>query len=395
MARSLSLAVKRQLQQHDMLAPEQVGLVAVSGGADSVALLLALNEIGCRLVVAHLDHGLRPESAADAEFVRSLCAGLSLPCVVDKRDVAAHRRDRKLSLEAAAREVRHAFLRQTAEREGASAIFLGHTADDQTETFLLRLIRGAGVAGLSGMRPKDGLRCRPMLGLWRKDVEAHLRRQGQVWREDASNRDPTFLRNRVRHELLPLLESLNPGIKQVLLREAQLLAERRQDLDAEVLRRLGLSARQIGAARAGKAIILKGGWRLSPPGTPVPTEAFDLHLPVPGEVRIPGVGRLNAELSAPQKGGGSTEYVDAARIENGLRVRNRRRGDRFVPLGMSSPKKLQDFFVDERVPRERRDRVPIVTSGDAIVWVAGMRIDDRFKVTPATTRAIRLRFEPE
>jgi tRNA(Ile)-lysidine synthase len=388
--------VARQLEQHAMLPAGELGLVAVSGGADSVALLLALHALGCRLHVAHLDHGLRADSADDARFVAGLAARLELPCTIERREVA-----RKGSVEAAGREIRYAFLNAVARREGAHAIFLGHTADDQVETFLLRLVRGAGIAGLSAMRPKDGLLCRPMLGLWRADVQGYLRGKGQAWREDATNRDRAFLRNRVRHELLPLLQSLNPGVKEVLLREVELLGQRQQELDAELLRRLGLSGRQIAPALAGKPVVLKGGWRLEPPqSSRAKPHEFDQRLGIPGMVELPGVGTVRAKAvplldgAVPAHSPGREQYVDLELVGPELRVRSRRPGDRFVPLGMSAPKKLQDFFVDEHVPREERDRVPLVTSGDAIVWVVGMRLDDRFKVTPSTTRAVRLQFEP-
>jgi tRNA(Ile)-lysidine synthase len=368
-----------------------LAVAAVSGGADSVGLLLALWELGLRPVVAHLDHGLRAESAGDAEFVRDLAGRLGLTCDIQRRDVEAYRRERRLSLEAAAREVRHAFLCDVAERHGAGAIFLAHTADDQVETFLLRLIRGAGVAGLSGMRPKDGPLCRPMLGIWRANVEAYLRQRGQTWREDASNRDRRFLRNRVRHELLPLLESMNPGIRKVLLREAEALNDRQREVEAEVLRRYGLGSRQIAAALHGAPVTIRDGrqLRLEPP------PPFDLPLPVPGELRIDGIGIISAEALGDSAGPlpEGQAVIDACRIER-LRVRNWRRGDRFQPLGMKGTKKLQDFFVDEHVAREKRARVPLVVDGSTIVWVAGMRVDERYKVTPATTRTIRLRFSP-
>jgi tRNA(Ile)-lysidine synthase len=393
------VAVRRQLKRQAMLPAGDLGLVAVSGGADSTALLLALHQLGCRLAVAHLDHGLRAESAADAEWVRQLAGRLGLACVVERRDVAAYRRRRKLSLEAAAREVRHAFLRETAERLGAAATFLGHTADDQVETFLLRLIRGAGPAGLRGMQLKEGLLCRPLLDVWRADVEAWLRAEGCAWREDASNRDPRFLRNRVRHELLPLLASFNPGVKRVLLREARLLAEDQAAVEAEVLRRLGLNARQIGAALEGQAVILKGGVRLEAPRPKATSKPYEHRLPLPGMVRLEGLGSIRARgvvlLGAPPREPG-VEYVDLEQTGPDLRVRGRKPGDRFVPLGMAGSKKLQDFFVDEHLPLNRRDRWPLVTTAaGAIVWVVGMRIDERYKLTPGASTAIRLQFDPE
>jgi tRNA(Ile)-lysidine synthase len=400
-----------QVKRHAMLAAGQRGLVAVSGGADSLALLLALHDLGASLAVAHLDHGLREASAADAAFVRTTAAQLGLECVVERRDVTAYRRERKLSLEAAAREVRYTFLRETAAKLGAGAIFLGHTADDQVETLLLRLIRGAGAAGLRGMQASEGLLCRPLLAVWREDVEAYLRQKGVEWREDASNLDPRFLRNRVRHELLPLLATMNPGIKPVLLREAVILGQRQAQVEAEVLRRFGLNARQIGAALEGKPVVLKG---VREPGASEATTltltlsrprergqqvSFDQKLPLPGMVRLPGVGTLRAkavELRRLPEPEPAVEYVDLEQTGAELRVRGRRPGDRFVPLGMSGSKKLQDFLVDEHVPLEQRDSLPLVaTSAGAIVWVVGMRIDERFKVTPGTSTAIRLQFVPE
>lgn len=393
--------VRRQLRQYDMLLAGELGVVAVSGGADSLTLLLALHRLGCRLHVAHLDHALRPESAADAEFVGDLSRRLEIPCSVERRDVAAFRRRRKLSPEAAAREVRYEFLREVSEREHGRAIFVGHTADDQVETFLLRLIRGAGVAGLTAMKPTDGAICRPLLGVWRTQVEAYLMAAGQPWREDATNQAPAFLRNRVRHELVPLLVSLNPGVKDVLLREAELLGDRQREVEAEVLRRLGLNARQIRSALNGKAVMVEGGVRVEPPtARPARPKPFDQRLPLPGLVDLPAGGYVKARAIVLPGGGPpprepGVEYIDLELVEPELRVRSWRPGDRFIPLGMDASKKLQDFFVDEHVPREQRPRVPLVVSGDAIVWVVGMRIDDRFKLTPSTTRAVRLQFVPE
>ncbi|MDE3076556.1 MAG: tRNA lysidine(34) synthetase TilS, partial [Chloroflexota bacterium] len=210
-------------------------VVAVSGGADSVCLLHLLTGQGCRVVVAHLNHGMRGRAGdADAAFVRELSERLGHRCVVERRDVPSLRRERALSLEEAAREARYEFLRAVAEREGAEAIFLGHTADDQVETFLMRLIRGAGLAGLSAMRSKQGILYRPLLSVWRTEVEDYLRERGLEWREDASNLDPRFFRNRVRHELMPLLVRLNPGVKEVLLRETRLLARRQGRIEAEL-----------------------------------------------------------------------------------------------------------------------------------------------------------------
>ncbi len=391
-------------------------VAAISGGADSVCLLHALVELGYRPRVAHLDHGIRAEAADDAAFVRDLASSLGLECVLDRGDAPAYAKRRRLSLEAAARELRYAFLSEAS--QGHEGLFLAHTADDQIETFLLRLIRGAGAAGLSAMRPIEERRdlglllCRPMLSLWRTDVERYLRSRQVSWREDASNRDRRFLRNRVRHELLPLLLSMNPGIKHVLLREAATLGQQHQHVEAELLRQLGLQGRQIAAALRGEAVVLRGGRRLdsrrlwtdllgeSP--TELPPK-FDVELPVPGVAEVPDVGTVEADLlqlqapaRAPHGSGSdrSTEIIDAAAVSGGLRVRSWKPGDRFIPLGMKDPRKLQDFFVDSHVPRSQRGRIPLVVDAGSIVWVAGMRMDERFKIAPTTRTAIRLRFVP-
>lgn len=224
-------------------------LVAVSGGADSVALLHALwtrtrGRRG-RLVVAHLNHGIRGASAeADARFVRVLARRLGIPCVIGRTDVPVLARRRKLSIEMAAREARYAFLAKTARKVGACAVATAHTADDQAETVLLKLLRGAGPAGLSGIPAEtriDGI-CvvRPLLRATRRDVLAYLRSRKLDWREDETNRDPRFLRNRVRHELLPLLErDYNPAIRATLGRTAEVLGAEDEWMDLEARKALG------------------------------------------------------------------------------------------------------------------------------------------------------------
>ncbi|HUZ77944.1 MAG TPA: tRNA lysidine(34) synthetase TilS [Chloroflexota bacterium] len=402
--------------------------MAVSGGADSTCLLHALRGLGFRLAVAHLNHGLRGDAAdADAAFVQSTCDSLAVPCFIEVVDVAAYQRREHLSLEDAARRLRYDFLRRKAAQVGATSIALAHTADDQVETLLLHLIRGAGPAGLGAMKARLGDLRRPLLRVWRTDVEAWLRERSLPWREDATNADARFLRNRVRHELLPLLATFNPAIKTVLLREARLFAARQGRVEAEVLRRLGLQATQIEQALAGKTVIASGDRRICITTTkPASPAAFDVPLPVPGSIQIAGVGTVSAELLAlgtpataapghdampypgpgrphhqvlvaqPPAGAGFPATQLEPRLEAAcdLHVRSWRPGDRFAPAGMTGTKKLQDFFVDAKVPRARRATVPLVMCGDAIVWVAGWRRDRRWAPLPRQA-CLRLTFEEE
>lgn len=209
-------------------------LAAVSGGADSMALLYALKQAappGFPLMAVHVHHGIRGRSAdRDAGFVRARCRELGVPLVEGRLDVPAIARKRQLSLEMAARRERYAFFRKAVKDAGASAVVTAHTADDQAETVLLKLIRGAGPRGLSGMAARSEVHglpvLRPFLALHRADIEAYLKRIGRSWRNDPSNRDTHLLRNRVRHKLLPLLEkAYNPNIRLALVRTASVLRE--------------------------------------------------------------------------------------------------------------------------------------------------------------------------
>lgn len=214
-------------------------IVGVSGGADSLALMYGLNTLGFNLVIAHLDHGLREESAQDAQYVADLAAKFSLPFVSERFDVQRIAAQSGQSIEEAAREVRYQFLFTQAVKHQAQAVAVGHHADDQVETVLMHFLRGAALPGLSGMAYRRVMPAwddsiplvRPLLSLWREDIETYLAQTGLDPRIDLTNQDTTYFRNRLRHELIPELENYNPTIRQVLWRMSDVLRSEDQFLD--------------------------------------------------------------------------------------------------------------------------------------------------------------------
>lgn len=231
--------VRRTIARFGMIPPGARVLVGVSGGADSVALAHVLDALSRRLeaslVLAHLNHGLREEAEDDARFCRELAAGLGRDLVEGRVDVAAEARRSGRSLEHAGREVRYGFFAEQAERLGCERVAVGHTLDDQAETLLLRLLRGAGTRGLAAVHPVvDGRVVRPLIGVRRLEVEAFLSARGLSFREDVTNRDPRFTRNRLRHEALPRLrEGFNPRLEETLAGTAAILRDEEDWMESE------------------------------------------------------------------------------------------------------------------------------------------------------------------
>lgn len=249
-------AVRTFIEEHELLGTGDRVIVAVSGGPDSMVLLRALHELSgplrLSLHVAHLDHGLRSGSGRDAAFVASAAGRLGLAATLAQERVAVLARRRHLSVEEAGRVARYGFLTRLAVKLRAGRVAVGHHADDQAETILMRLIRGAAAGGLSGIPPQRGLTAqvrliRPLLGVGRSDIERYA-----AWRRVDVVRDPTnasrdHLRNRIRHDLLPLLaRRYNPRIREVLRGAAQVLAEEHQLLEAQALAAFGRIARRTG-----------------------------------------------------------------------------------------------------------------------------------------------------
>ncbi|MDO8793375.1 MAG: tRNA lysidine(34) synthetase TilS [Vicinamibacterales bacterium] len=448
-------------------------MAAVSGGSDSVALFFLLRELAAagdlRLAgLAHLNHHIRGAAAdEDAAFCRALAARAGVAAAIGDVEVPAVAERERLSIEVAGRKARQQFFVEALASLGGQRIGVAHTRDDQAETVLLRLVRGAGPAGLAGIAPRRDHLVRPLLELTRIELCDYLESIGESWREDATNEDRAIARNRIRHDIMPLLRELNPRADAALARTADILrsdndlfdtlandagrrfvrtiGDGRVAIDADGLaglpkalaRRVALAALEtvnpgqsyglaeadhicaagrhpvkgcptnlpgVDVERLGADVVLvkrgsaEGGSSAFASSASADKKDPPLHLrlTVPGTVEEPRGGwTLTAEgpMYRQMAGtlGADQVVVDAGDLGSGLIVRQRRPGDRLHPLGAPGSKKVQDVFVDRKVPRDDRDRVPIVTDEmGRIVWVAGQVLAEPFRVTPLTTTVVIL-----
>ncbi len=456
------------IRQHQLVPGDRKLLVAVSGGPDSVCLLHTLvnlqKELKVKLHLAHLNHQLRgAESEADADYVADLALKLGIPATIERREVKGYQARERLSLEEAAREVRYSFLAEVAKSIGADRVAAGHTRDDHIETILMHLIRGTGTKGLRGLQPytewksKTGslIIIRPLLEISHQETEDYCRQHKLRPRLDASNLSLSPLRNRVRHQLLPLLESYNPRMAEALLRAGRIASDDIGFLDKEItrlwddiihqqekaivldregfdplppaLKRYLLRAsveKLLGSAKdietrhieemmslvtkpAGKRLSLPQGltffieynqYRLTSDSaslSPFPTLEDEVPLNIPGQTSLPG-WRIEAAIIDRERmteKDDFTAYLDLGKTGGKLTVRPRRRGDRFQPLGIPQAKKVGEFMIDAKIPRTWRGKIPIVCSPEQIVWVVGWRIDERAKITEDTKKVLRLEFK--
>lgn len=453
MASSLARRVARAIRRRALWTADDRVAAAVSGGADSVALARLLNELAAGAAwqlagLIHVNHGLRgAESDADEAFCLALADNLGLPIDVTRVDVAAYAARERRSVEASARELRYAAFEAAAARLGATVVVTGHTADDQAETVLLRLFRGAGLRGVSGIRWRRGLYARPLLEERRPVLREYLAGAGAAFREDSSNRDLAIPRNRLRHGLMERMATEWPGAVSALARFAELAAEDEARLSGEAassgvrvlsapdgveLQRGALTALPpaVGRRVLRDAIEAAGGrathrdiaaaWRLcrstrvrarlewhrvgieiDGPVARVRAPrvrlaiAGDYELAVPGRVLIRETGTvIRASLltgdDRPEVTGGAA-VLQLAALNLPLTIRGRRPGDRFHPLGAPGSRKLQDVLVDRKVPADARDEVPVVVDRDGeIVWVAGLVIAHRCRVTRPAAGMVKL-----
>ncbi len=437
-----------------MLKGGESVLVGLSGGPDSVCLLSVLNKskeaLNLTLHAVYVDHNLRPgETPAEIAFCREICDTMRVDFTVKSVDVKGHMKEHGMNKQEAARELRYQAFYETAEEIHAGKIALAHNADDQTETIFMRLVRGAGPSGLSGIPVKRGTIIRPLIETERREIEEFLKAENIFPVIDSSNMQTDYFRNRFRLMIMPELRKMNPHLVRSVNRTVSVLQEEERYLDIIVTktlmkmisrktaRRIELFLTPMGAmdivilrrvlrraidateglrrisfihieeiihlireGRSGDRLYLPRGIRVIKDYSLLvitseePCKIASYELQVPGETAVVGAGLvITASMEDKAEGfgdGKSSVLLDADEMNFPLTIRPRKPGDCFFPFGFGKRKKLQDFFVDEKVPRDERDSIPCVLSGDEIVWIAGYRADHRFRVTDSTKKFLRL-----
>lgn len=447
-------------------------IVGVSGGPDSLCLLDILRQAGYIVFVAHFDHQLRPESSEDARMVEKTASRLMLGFRTKSEDVRAHAEREGLSLEEAARNLRYRFLFKLARERNAQAVAVGHTADDQVETIIMHFIRGSALSGLKGMSYRSIIRSfdpqipvvRPLLGMWREETVIYCAANGLRPRYDSSNDSIDFQRNRIRHLLIPSLETYNPKFREAVLRMSQalkgdyallmdmlettwqksvmevdehsitfdagelaqyspglqrnLIKHAMQSLSPEVDMTYATLDRAVAMinspAHTSFRLDLKGGLRMLREANHLYVCTLDAELPfnlwpqlittspvpvaIPGQVELAGGWKFNCEHwrlqllareQAEQNDDPFQVWLDAQNLTKPLKLRVRRHGDQFAPLGMDGhTQKLSDFFVNVKMPQRAREKWPLLCCGDEIVWVPGYRPSHVHRLTESTTSVL-------
>jgi tRNA(Ile)-lysidine synthase len=457
---ALIAKVEKTIRLQRLIHPGDTLVVALSGGADSVALLDILSRLhgyDLRLIATHLNHCLRgAEADADQEFCRLLAARYGIPFEARRIDILKMAGDSRLNLEDAGRRARIDLFDEISTSYRASAVALAHHADDQAETVLMRMLRGSGMSGLSGMAYRNGRGyIRPLLDITRLEIEQYLRCCGIEWREDASNSDTAYLRNRIRHQLLPLLEEYNPAIRSGLAATAAVIRgdetllrevteeEFRKSCRVEEGRAVFSVAHLVGLNPSLNRRLLRrsvmhiagtldGIWQrhiesvvqltvserphsqVALPHGMVALREYDvlaltrsphfatatsdeLLIDGPGQYRLPWGGSIAVELSSttdiPEEA--HTLLLDRSAAPFPWSIRTFHSGDRMVPLGMSGSKKVKNIFIDKKIPQSKRRRIPLLFCDNSLLWIAGVCCSELCRITTRSAVTVRVTWQSD
>ena len=409
--------VAKNIADNNLLDKGNKYIVALSGGADSVALLLSLRQLGYDVEAAHCNFHLRgEESDRDEKFCVSLCEKLSVPLHRIHFDTLEYASLHKISIEMAARELRYNYFAQLRNDIGACGVCVAHHRDDSVETVLLNLVRGTGLRGLRGIQPvHDGI-IRPLLVVTRSEIEEFLRAEGQDYVTDSTNKETDFMRNKVRLELIPLLKELNPAACENIAHTAGVLCVDIKKLDSqkapkyllyEILKDYGFSSTQVEQiyenryGESGREFLSATSCVLVDRGRLIVSNRQEekstmMKIPEEGLYRIDNQeSKLRIEKIDNTDGVVSRDKniatLDAENISFPLILRNVTAGDRFHPFGMRGSRLLSDYMTDRKMNiYEKRRQLVLTDANDNILWVVGERTDNRYKVTDNTQHVLRV-----
>lgn len=430
-------AFQKHLDMHlDMLHGSRL-LLAISGGLDSVVLTHLCHQSKLKVSLAHCNFNLRAaESDADEEFVLELADDLDMDVYIESFDTEAYAKEHHISIQMAARELRYTWFFELAEQLDFDYILTAHHADDNLETFLINLTRGTGLEGLTGIPEISDKIVRPLLPFSREVLEAFAKKEYIEWREDASNASTKYLRNKLRHDVIPILKQMNPQLLQNFQTTISNLQDSQDLIDDAVVKiqkklvavdgdQITLNIKKLKKLSNPKAYLYQllkdfnftawddvvnllnaqsGKYVFSPTHRLLKDREFLLLSEldsVPEEHLISvqkedkemttAFGRLTFdEVNAISETSKNKIFVDADQLKYPLSIRKWSEGDLFYPLGMKGKKKLSKFFKDEKLSLVDKEKVWILFSGDDVVWVIGRRPDERFKVTDNTTTILKI-----
>lgn len=409
------------IEKHQLCTKDQPVFVAVSGGLDSMVLLHLFVNSGFNVTAAHMNFGLRgEESHEDEAFVKARCSHWAIPFVTKSVETKNYATGKGISVQMAARELRYEWFSELMKSKPSSVVATAHHVNDSGETMLLNLVRGTGIDGLTGIPLQNGGVIRPLGFASRDDINNYAAAHGITWREDESNLDDHYQRNFVRHHVMNLLKKINPSLDDTLSKNFSRLGAERELMERSLE---SLKDRYVvddgGNVRIAKSelqgFIHKSGVLLRM------IEPFDFNFATaesiiaaidgqPGKMFFSKTHQLvldrehliisSLSLSAnidvdiyetTDKNFGTdpgVAYVDADKIQFPLTLRKWKDGDSFHPLGMKGKKKVSDFLIDEKLSLIDKQSVMLLTSGEDVVWIVGMRLDDRFKITMDTKRVL-------
>lgn len=439
---------RKYISDHDLFTPSDHILLAVSGGMDSVVMTELFHRAGFKFGIAHCNFGLRgKESDGDEVFVEKLAGKYNVPFFTKRFLTTKVTKERGISVQMAARELRYAWFEEIRKKHKYSYIATAHHLDDQAETFFINLLRSTGIAGFHGILPKQGNIIRPLLFCFRDDIDAYCRKKNLAFREDSSNSETKYLRNKIRHEILPIFRELNPSFPQILsgtiqrIKETEIILRKsiesirkkiirkdkngirilftelknlepagifayellspygfHEDVIRDILESTDNSSGKIFYSPTHRLILNRKELILEPISDKKKSHILNKEISIPENqkeiyqpIRLTFTKKTKDKKFVIDPSAGAAN-LDLGKIRFPLTLRKWKRGDSFHPLGMDNKKKLSDYFINNKFSIPEKENAWLLCSGSDIIWIAGHRIDHRYRVTTRTKEVLVVRW---